>query len=280
MPVYSTASPDDGGALVEVEVNGVRVHCADEGQGPWLVLSHSLGCSLGMWEAQLAEFRRDYRLLAFDTRGHGRSSAPAGRYTLDMLADDLEALLDCLGVTRCHFMGLSMGGMIGMAHAMRYPGRFDSLVLCDTSSRLGPEAAPVWADRIETATRYGMGPLVEPTLRRWFTVEFLARQHEVVERVGEMIRSTPVEGYVGCCHAISGIDVTERLGALRIPTLVVCGDQDAGTPVEMARAIQQAIPAAQLAVIPSASHLSNVEQPEVFNLLVRRFLAGVAAASR
>jgi 3-oxoadipate enol-lactonase len=257
---------------MHIEANGIRIRYEVEGEGPWLVMSHSLACSLHMWDEQAAHLRSRFRVLRFDTRGHGGSDAPDGPYTLDMLADDLRALLDGLGIERCHFMGLSMGGMIAMTHALRYPGRFLSMVLCNTSSRIGPDAAPVWKQRIDTVTAQGMGPMVEPTLQRWFTEGFRRTQPGVTARVGEMIRSTPPAGYIGCCHAIPKIDLTDRLASVACPTLVIAGDQDVGTPLEMARAIQLAIPGAQLACIPSASHLSNLEQPRLFNAIVDAFL--------
>ena len=186
---------------MQVEANGIRIHIDDQGTGPWLVLSHSLACATDMWAEQIASFRGRFRVLAFDTRGHGGSDAPPGPYTLDLLADDLEALLDRLDIGQCHFMGLSMGGMIGMTHALRHPGRFASLVLCDTSSRIGPEAAPVWERRIATARSDGMGALVDSTIGRWFTAHTCASRPDLVARVAAMIRATPVEGYVGCCQA-------------------------------------------------------------------------------
>jgi len=257
---------------MQAQGNGIRIHYEIEGEGPWLVMSHSLACNLAMWDAQAAALRSRFRVLRFDTRGHGGTDAPAGAYTLDQLADDLQALLDALGIAKCSYMGLSMGGMIGMTHALKYPGRFERLVLCNTTSRIGPEAAAIWKGRIDAVTANGMEAVVDGTLTRWFTAPFLARKPDVAARVGTMIRQTPVAGYVGCCHAIPKIDLTDRLGAVKCPTLVVAGDQDVGTPVEMARAIQLAIPGAQLAVIPSASHLSNLEQPEVFDYFSGRFL--------
>ena len=167
---------------MRAQANGIGIHYEIEGQGPWLVMSHSLACELHMWDAQAAALRDRFKVLRFDTRGHGGSDAPAGAYTLEQLADDLEALLGGLGVTRCHYMGLSMGGMIGMTHALKYPGRFERMILCNTSSRIPPEAAPVWKGRIDTVTAAGMEPLVEPTLARWFTAPFLAQQPEVAAR--------------------------------------------------------------------------------------------------
>jgi len=257
---------------MRAQSNGIGIRYEIEGRGPWLVMSHSLACDLTMWNAQTAVFRDHFKILRFDTRGHGGSDAPAGAYTLEQLADDLEALLGDLGVVACNFMGLSMGGMIGMTHALKHPGRFERLILCNTSSRVPPEAAPVWKGRIDTVIAGGMEPTVEPTLGRWFTSAFREHRPEVMASVGAMIRATPPAGFIGCCHAIPKIDLTDRLGAVRCPTLVIGGDHDVGTPVEMARAIQLAIPGAQLAVIPSASHLSNLEQPETFNHLVGRFL--------
>ena len=252
--------------------NGISIHYVVEGQGPWMVMSHSLACNVSMWDEQAAVLARSYRVLRFDTRGHGASDAPAGAYTLDLLSDDLIGLMDSVGIDSAHFVGLSMGGMIGMTSALKHPGRFLSLALCDTSSRVPPEAAPVWESRIKTAKEQGMGPLVEPTLQRWFTEPFYKAEKSVMARVGQMIRTTPVDGYVGCCHAIPKIDITDRLGAIRCPTRVIVGDQDVGTPVAMSRAIQEAIPGADLVVIPSASHLSNLEQPGAFNQALTTFL--------
>jgi 3-oxoadipate enol-lactonase len=261
---------------MRVAVNGIELNYTIEGDGPWVVMSHSLACSLQMWDPQAEVLAARYRVLRFDTRGHGWSAAPAGAYTLDQLADDLHGLLQALKVDRPHFVGLSMGGMIGMTYALKYPGRFRSLVLCDTSSRLGPQVQPIWDERIKTATDQGMEPLVEPTLKRWFTEPMVSARPPVLDRVAAMIRATPPAGYAGCCHAIPKIDVTGRLNEIRCPIQVIVGEQDAGTPVAMSREIQAAAPGAELVVIPNASHLSNLEQPEAFNRALLDFLARAA----
>jgi 3-oxoadipate enol-lactonase len=244
-----------------------------------VTFSHSLGCHLGMWDEQARALAGRYRVLRFDTRGHGQSSAPAGAYSLDQLADDLHGLLAGLGIAQTHFVGLSMGGMIGQVFALKYPGVFQSLVLCDTASRYPAAAAPIWEERIRTVLAKGMEPLVGPTLERWFTAPFRARRRDVMERVGAMIRSTPAAGYVGCCHAIPKIDTTDRLKEVRCPALVIVGEEDPGTPVDMARDIHAALPAADLAILRSASHLSNVEQPAEFNRVLLRFLDQVTGRS-
>jgi 3-oxoadipate enol-lactonase len=255
--------------------NGIQVNYAIDGEGPCLVMSHSLACSLEMWDPQIEALKGRYRILRFDTRGHGRSDAPAGAYSLEQLADDLHGLLQAVTVERPPFAGLSMGGMIGMTYALKYPGRLRSLALCDTSSRLGPEVQPVWDERIKTATEKGMEPLVEPTLKRWFTEAMVSRRPPVLDKVAEMIRATPPAGYIGCCHAIPKINVTARLKDIACPIQVIVGEQDAGTPVAMAREIQAAAPGSELVVIPDASHLSNLEQPEAFNRALLDFLGRV-----
>lgn len=258
---------------MKTAANGIQINYEVEGDGPWVVMSHSLACSLAMWAPQVAALKPRYRVLAFDTRGHGASDAPAAAYTLDQLADDLHGLLAALKVQRPHFVGLSMGGMIGMTYALKYPGVFRSLVLCDTTSRFAPEAAPLWADRIRIATTQGMEPLVEPTLKRWFTEGYLAQRPPVVEEVARMIRATPPIGYAGCCHAIPKIDTTARLREIRCPIQIIVGEQDAGTPVAMSRAIHEAAPGSELVIIPDASHLSNLQQPQAFNRALLDFLA-------
>jgi 3-oxoadipate enol-lactonase len=264
---------------MKLSANGIEINYAVEGEGPVVTFSHSLGCNLSMWDAQAAALRGRYRVLRFDTRGHGQSGAPAGAYTLEQLAEDFHGLLAGLGIERTHFVGLSMGGMIGQVFALKYPEMVQSLVLCDTTSRYPAAAAPVWQDRIKTVEAKGMEPLVEPTLGRWFTAPFRARRQDLMAQVGAMIRDTPAQGYIGCCHAIPKINVTDRLGAVACPALVIVGEEDPGTPVEMARDIHAALPSAELAILRSASHLSNLEQPEEFNRVLLRFLDKAAGRS-
>jgi len=261
---------------MKAKTNGIELNYAVEGEGPWVVMSHSLACSLAMWDPQVEALKRRYKVLRFDTRGHGQSDAPAGAYTLEQLADDVHGLLQALRIERPHFVGLSMGGMIGMTYALKYPGTFRSLVLCDTASYFGPDAQPIWDERIKIATEKGMEPLVEPTLKRWFTPAMLAAGSPVLDKVAAMIRATPAVGYAGCCHAIPKINLTARLKAIACPVQVIVGEQDAGTPVAKAREIHEATPGSELVVLPDASHLSNLEQPDGFNRALLDFLGRVA----
>ena len=257
---------------MKINANGIDINYTVEGAGPWLTMSHSLACNLHMWDEEAKRLSRRYKVLRYDTRGHGASSAPAGAYTLELLADDLHGLLQALGVQSTHFVGLSMGGMIGQTFALKYPGMFKSLALCDTTSRYPAEAAGLWAERIKTVETQGMEPLVESTLARWFTARFRNARPEVVEKVAAMIRTTPALGYIGCSHAIPKINLTARLAQIRCPAVVIVGEDDPSTPVAMAEEIHQALPDSELVIIPSAAHLSNLEQPDAFNQALAGFL--------
>jgi len=262
---------------MKTRTNGIDIHYTIEGEGPWITLSHSLACDSSMWDPQMALLKQKFKVLRFDTRGHGQSDAPEGDYTLDQMADDVHGLFGALGITRTHWMGLSMGGMIGQAYALKYPGVFASMVLADTTSRRPPNAAAMWGERIQIAKTQGMAALAEPTLARWFTDPYRAAHPEVMAAIGRVIRNTPAAGFAGCGAAIAKIDFTDRLKEIQCPVLVLVGDQDHGTPVAASEAIRDNLPGAQMMVIPSASHISNVEQAGVFNQAIDAFHARVAA---
>jgi 3-oxoadipate enol-lactonase len=257
---------------MHARTNGIDTHYTLAGNGPWLVLSHSLACDYTMWAPQIEALSDRYRILAYDTRGHGKSSAPQGAYTLDMLAEDLKALLDSLGINQCHFAGLSMGGMIGQTFALKYPGIFKTLTLADTTSRYPADGAAMWGDRIKMASEKGMGAMVEGTLQRWFTDGYRQSNPNDVKRVANLIENTPVAGYAGCAQAISKINVTDRLKEIKSPTMIVVGDKDAGTPPALSHAIQQAMPGSELYIIKDASHISNVEKAAAFTHVLSTFI--------
>ncbi len=259
---------------MKTRANGIEVYYELHGKqgAPWLVLSHSLACSVRMWDPQIAALKDAYRILAYDTRGHGASEAPPGAYTLELLADDLFSLLKELKIENAHFCGLSMGGMIGQTFALKYPGLFRTLALADTTSRYPENAAPLWAERIKTAQEKGMEPLAQPTLERWFTEPFRKANPAPVDAIRKLILATPVPGYAGCCHAIPKINLTARLKEIKCPILVIVGEKDPGTPPAMAREIHDNAPGSKLVVLPQAAHLSNLEQPEGFSRALRGFL--------
>jgi len=239
---------------------------------PVIVLSHSLGSSLVMWEPQLTALETDYQVLRYDTRGHGGSEALPGPYTFEMLAEDTVGLLDGLGIVKAHFVGLSMGGMIGQALGLVHPERLLSLTLCDTAAANPPGSGEIWQERIDLVRKEGLAPLLEPTLERWFTPEFIRQSPPMLEKIRWQFLATSLNGYVGCSQAIMGLAYLERLGKIKIPTLIVVGEEDPGTPVSAARAIRDRIVDSRLVILPGARHLSNVEQAGAFNRAVLDFL--------
>ena len=259
---------------MKTRANGIEVYYELHGKegAPWLVLSHSLACSVRMWDPQIAALKDEYRILAYDTRGHGASEAPPAAYTLELLADDLFSLLKELKIEKAHYCGLSMGGMIGQTFALKYPGVLRTLTLADTTSHYPENAAPLWAERIKTAQAQGMGPLAQPTLERWFTEAFRKANPAAVEAIRKLIVATPVAGYAGCCHAIPKINLTARLKEIKCPILVIVGEQDPGTPPAMPCEIHDNAPGSKLVVLPQAAHLANLEQPEGFSRALRDFL--------
>ena len=259
---------------MQTQVNGIEVTYAVSGPdtGPTVMLSHSLGSSAVMWGPQLAALSQRYRVLLYDTRGHGGSAAPAGPYSLDMLGDDAIALLDALRLDRVHWVGLSMGGMIGQNLALRAPGRLASLTLCDTTAQIPAEAQAMWDERIAAARDEGMTALAEATMQRWFTPDYLAQAPRAVDDIRAQFLDTPVDGFVGCCYALKELDYLDRLAEIALPTLVMVGADDPSTPVAASEAMQTRIDDAELVVIPSASHLANVEQPDAFTEALLDFL--------
>lgn len=263
---------------MKIRVNDIDVHYTLEGpaSAPTVTMSHSLATDLSMWDPQAASLARRYRVLRYDTRGHGGTDAPGGAYTLAQLAEDARGLLKALGIGRSHWVGLSMGGMIGQTLALSSPELLQSLSLCDTSSRVPPEAKPVWDERISVAESQGMDALVEPTIARWFTPGFVQSRPDVVKPVRDMIRRTSPRGYIGCCHAIRALDLTDRLGAIALRTLIIVGAQDVGTPVAASQVMHERIKGSELVILDSASHLSNLEQPEAFTDALESFLSRAA----
>jgi 3-oxoadipate enol-lactonase len=259
---------------MKIHANGIDIRYEISGNGPWVTLSHSLSCDLTMWDALAASLAPTCTVLRYDTRGHGGTSAPQGDYSFDQLTADLTGLLDALKVGRTHFLGLSMGGMIGQHLALAAPQRLERLVIANSTSRIPPEAGPLWDERIAIVRAQGCAGVVEGTLGRWFTPGFRQSRPDATAPIARLIANTPSAGYIGCAAAIRHLDITSRIGAIKAPTLVIAGAEDPGTPPAMSEAVAAAIPGARLEVIPSASHLSCIEQPEIFNRLVTDFLKG------
>ncbi len=254
-----------------LEAGDLGVHYSLTGRvtPPVVVLSNSLGTNFSMWDPQAPAVEQKFRLLRYDTRGHGQSSATPGPYSIAQLARDVLALLDALAIDRAHFCGLSLGGMIGMWLGVNAPARLSNLVLCNTAPKIG--TAETWNTRIESVRKAGMKSVAPGVLERWFTPEFRARSPQVVASVRRMLETTPPEGYIACCAAVRDMDQREAISAIRVPTLVISGARDPATPPAEGRFLAQRIAGAQYAELPTA-HLSNLEAPEQFSSELMRFL--------
>lgn len=250
-------------------------HVVDGESGPVVMLGASLGTDLTLWDGLAEDLARDHRVVRFDTRGHGGSPVPPGGYTVEELAADVVALADRLGADRFAYVGLSLGGAIGQVLALGHPQRLTSLVLCCTAPAFGEPAT--WRDRAASVRRDGLEPLVEPTFARWFTDDFRASHPAEVSRVRDMFLATPQEGYAGCCEALAAYDVTAQLGMIAVPTRVVAGAEDPGTPPEVGRAMVAAIRDSDLVVIEGAAHIANVARPAEFRSAVREHLAATTS---
>lgn len=240
---------------------------------PVLVLSNSLGTDLHMWDAQVPAFTRHFRVLRYDTRGHGQSLVSEGPYRIDQLGRDVLALLDALDIPKAHFCGLSMGGLIGQWLAINAPERIQHLVLCNTAAKIGtPE---VWNPRIDAVLAGGvqaMADLRDASISRWFTPDFAEAQPEKVEAIVGMLARTSPQGYAANCAAVRDADFREQLAVIQAPTLVVCGSGDPVTTPEHGRFMQARIAGAELVEFPAA-HLSNVQAGEAFSQRVLAFLS-------
>jgi 3-oxoadipate enol-lactonase len=237
---------------------------------PWLVFSNSLSSSLSMWDPQMAAANARFRVLRYDSRGHGQSVAKPGPYTIAQLADDALAIMDNFGIARADWCGLSKGGMVGQWLLTHHAHRVGRAVLANTAARMTPP--DLWNGRMRNARTNGMAALVEPTLQRWFTPEFIAAAPQTMDLIRAMVAATPVEGYCGCCAAIRDMDQSETIRTIRNPVLLISGDRDPATTPAMMHLMRERIPEARFVSL-SASHISNIEQPDAFTRAMMEFLA-------
>jgi 3-oxoadipate enol-lactonase len=259
---------------VKITVNDIQVNYELSGKmdGDTVILSHSLGSSFSMWNPQMETLSEHFKVLRYDTRGHGGTDTPPGAYMLDQLGADAVGLLDALKIDKAHWVGLSMGGMIGQCLGLNYSDRFKSLSLCDTAAIMPDDFQSMRQERINIAQNQGMQALADPTMERWFTEPYLAQDPPGVKFIRDIFLKTAVTGFVGCMGAIGELNYLERLSEIQLPTLVIVGKEDMGTPVSAAEAINKRIPNSKLVVIDSAAHLCNVEQADVFNDVLMEFL--------
>ena len=257
--------------LVDANETGLHYRFDGPEHGPVLMLSNSLASDLSTWDLQIQPLvEAGYRVLRYDSRGHGQSAVSPGPYTMDMLTADAVGLMDALGLEKVHFCGLSMGGMIGQELGTRYGERLISLMLCDTSAYIGPPE--IWDERIAAVRKDGMAAVVDATIERWFTGPGRERLPAEVQKVRQSILNTPPDGFCACCAAIRDMDLRESIRAVSARTLVVVGEQDPGTPVSASELIHERIANSALRIVPDAAHFVHVEQADIFNDTLLSFL--------
>jgi 3-oxoadipate enol-lactonase len=258
---------------MHVQANGITFNCEVDGANgaPWLVLSNSLATNLHMWDGQAAELKRTFRVLRYDQRGHGATDAPAGRYSFDLLIADALALFDALSIRRAHFGGLSMGGATALGLALRHPDRIDKAIICDSGCASTPASSQQWEERIAAAQKAGMAGLVDSTMARWFPPEILKANPPYLDKVRAMIRTTPVNGFIGCAAALADHDFRSAVATVTRPLLFIVGEKDGPQPAAM-RDMHQKVPGSRFVELAGAGHISNLDQPAQFTDALAKFL--------
>ncbi len=257
-----------------VDLGGLRLNTAVDGPegAPWIILSNSLGASLWMWSPQIAFLTQKYRVLRYDTRGHGGSDTPEGLYTMAGLVGDVIGLMDHFGIEKASFMGLSMGAMTGMGLALTSPERFDRMVLADGRADAPEPFRAMWDDRIGKVADGGLEAIVDGTLATWFTEDWRNANAATLEQVRAMILDTRPDGYIACCRALQGLDYLRHLGDVTVPSLYVGGAQDMGAAPAVMQAMADATPGGRYVEIPNAAHVANINAPEAYNAAIAEFL--------
>lgn len=249
--------------MPHADIGGARINYLVDGPpgAPWLTLSNSLGTDFEMWSPQIPALVQRFRVLRYDTRGHGASSAPPAPYTMAALGADVIGLLDHLAIERTHFCGLSMGGMTGIRLGLAAPDRIDRLVLCNTGARIG--AADAWNARISAVHTSGMDAIADMVMERWFRPAFIRANPHEMARLRAVFEKLSPDGYAGCCAAVRDYDARPEVAAIRAPTLVIAGTHDVAAPPVDAKYIVEHVAGARYVEL-DAAHLSNIEQPTDF----------------
>jgi 3-oxoadipate enol-lactonase len=241
----------------------------------WVTFVTGIANDLTLWDVQAAALESDFQVLCYDLRGHGGSEAPAGEYTIEMLANDLRDLLDSLSVRNTYLVGLGLGGAIAQAFAVEHPDRLLGLMPCCCRARMVPEFAAMWHKLRESVQQKGLEPIVEPTVQRWFSADFKAANPEVLEKVRAMIRGTTREGYLGVTAAFLGLNVEDKLPRIGVPTLYVSGAEDKlGGPPDLMKSLSEKVKGARHVSVPNAAHIANIQNPAGFNAVLEGFVRG------
>lgn len=260
--------------LIQHDGRRIRYDLTGPRGAPVVCFAHALAADSGMWAEQLpAVWRAGYRCLAVDMRGHGGSEATQGDYRLDMLADDIDAVLTANAIDAVHFIGLSIGAMIGQAFALRRPEKTLTLLLCEAPPASLKNAQTVWGPRVRAVEEAGtLAPIAEKTMKRWLTEAFKRRQPERWKQIFDTVAATTPDGYRGCVAALSHFDFTADLPRVDAPALIICGEDDPATSIEENERLASLLPRGRFHRFSSARHLPNVEDPERFNAILINWL--------
>jgi 3-oxoadipate enol-lactonase len=259
---------------MKTKANGITINYQVDGPegARWLVFSNSLATSIAMWDEQAAALKDKFRVLRYDQRGHGGTDAPAGRYTYATLLDDAIQLMDALSIKKAHFAGLSMGGATAMGLAQKYPDRVDHVIVCDSPCQSTPQSAQGWEERIAVAQSKGIEALVEPTIGRWFPPETVTKNPPFLDKIRAMIRTTPVNGFIGCAAALADHDYATAVATVKHPVLFMTGEKDAATAPM--RKLHEKLTGSRFVELKGAGHISNMERPQEASAAIRDFIAG------
>jgi 3-oxoadipate enol-lactonase len=258
---------------MRIKANGIAFNCEIDGHdgAPWLVFSNSLATNLSMWDPQVADLGRSFRILRYDQRGHGGTDTPAGRYTYATLLADAVALFDALDIKRANFCGLSMGGATALGLAQLHPDRVDRIVVCDSPCMSTPATAAQWEERIAVAQAGGMKALVDSTMARWFPPETHAAKPAHLDKVRQMILTTPVNGFIGGSAALADHNYNAAVATVTRPALFIAGSKDGVTPAAM-KDMNARLVGSHYVELEGAGHISNLDRPAEFTRAVREFL--------
>ena len=263
---------------MKVKANGIAINYEVEGLegAPVIMVSHGIATSLEIWTQVSGHLKSKYRVIRYDSRGHGGSDAPQGDYSLELLGADAVGMMDALGIRKAHYGGLSLGGMTAIGMALNHPDRLHSAICCDARGTATAEFVAGWQQRIADVRASGMDVLVEPTVSRWLTKGFYQDKART-DPLRDLIRNSPVDGYCGSAAALQGLNYGPRLGQIRVPMLYLTGAQDNGAPPAVMREMAQQTPGAQFVEIPNAGHISTVEQPQAVADAIDKFIGSLAA---
>lgn len=260
-----------------VNVGGASLRVLVEGKegAPCVVMSHSIMADSHIFDQQAAALRGKFRVLRIDTRGHGGSEANPAPYDMALLVEDVIKVMDHFGIAKAHFLGLSLGGMIGYGLGLLHPDRVASLVIASSRADMPGAFGAVWDDRITLIREGGMKTLAMPTVERWFSADFLAANPAVREQIASTIAKVEPQGFEGCARALQGLNYLPEIGRIKTPTLLIAGSRDASIPEDM-RAIHGQIAGSEFAVIEGSGHIPTVDNAAEFNRIAVPFLERVA----